>query len=322
MPLTEFELIARYFDRAPGRGDVVVGIGDDGAILAPPPNCEIVSVTDTLVANVHFPDDAAPEDLGHKSLAVNLSDIAAMGANPLWASLALTLPMPDEGWLAGFSAGFFSLAGLHDVSLIGGDVTRGPLTVTVHVIGSVPTGQHLSRHGARINDAIYVTGTLGDACLGLAVTEGWQAPGVSSEQRERLLLRLHRPEPRVALGRRLLTLASSAIDISDGFVADLQHILDNSGVGALIDVTKIPLSPAARACTPERDGLTAALSGGDDYELCFTAPAAQADRIADLATEDGCPITHVGSITERLGLIGCDASGCEAPLEANGYRHF
>ncbi len=322
MALSEFDVITRYFDRDVRRDHVALGIGDDGAILRPPANSDLVSVTDTLVAAVHFPSNAAPDDIGYKSLAVNLSDIAAMGAEPMWSSLALTLPVVEEVWLQRFSAGFFELAAAHDVSLVGGDLSRGPLTVTVHVIGALPTGSALRRDAAQIDDGIYVTGTLGDANIGLALAQEPKDLEISASHRAYLLQRLQRPEPRVAVGRGLLTLASSAIDVSDGLVADLQHILNLSGVGAHIDLPSVPLSQALRAGCGEQTGLLAALHGGDDYELCFTAPTACARAINELAAELDCTVTRIGTIVERPGLVGRDAEGRENVLEADGYRHF
>ncbi|MGB5467180.1 MAG: thiamine-phosphate kinase, partial [Sedimenticolaceae bacterium] len=251
MSVSEFDLIRDYFARATGaRADVLLGIGDDCALLRPPPGLALAVSVDTLVAGRHFLVDADPLHLGHKALAVNLSDLAAMGAQPAWATLALTLPQVDRNWLRAFMDGFAALAATHDVQLVGGDTTRGPLSITVQVHGFVDSLLALRRSGARAGDRIMVSGTVGDAGLALQLMQ--QNPGGGSVD-SRLSRRLDRPTPRVALGRLLVGQASAAIDVSDGLIADLGHICDASGVGARVELARLPLSPAFRAhCPPHQ----------------------------------------------------------------------
>lgn len=335
MSASEFDLIRRYFtEPAGGRADVQLGIGDDAAVLRPPLGMELVAAIDTLVAGVHFPPDTDAESIGHKALAVNLSDLAAMGAEPAWAMLALTLPQADERWLAGFARGFFALARAHNVALIGGDTTRGPLTVSVQIQGFVPPGAAFRRGGARPGDVIYVTGTLGDA--GLALLLG-REPGIGSpDTRAYLRRRLDRPQPRVQEALRLRGLAQAAIDVSDGLLADLGHILEASGVGATLDLAQLPLSPAFRAGL---DALSAAahpvlrqftsglawadlaLSSGDDYELCFTVSPHQRVQM-DALTAAGLPCTCIGAIDAEPGLRCRLADGSPYQPPRCGYDHF
>jgi thiamine-monophosphate kinase len=313
MPISEFDIIARYFTPASvGRDDVLVGVGDDGAVLQVPAGSALVVSTDTLVQDVHFSDDDPPGDIGYKALAVNLSDLAAMAAQPAWASLALTLPRADEGWIADFARGFFDLAEAHAAALVGGDLTRGPLTVTVGVYGFVPAGLSLRRSGARPGDEIFVTGTLGDAALALA--------GLPSPHRAYLETRLRRPTPRVAEGLSVRGLASSGIDISDGLAADLDHLLTQSGCGATVYLERLPLSPALRALDDPDRRRALALAGGDDYELCFTVPPQQRPMLE--SRWRGAPMTSIGRIEASPGLrwICADGSAYHPPRE--GYRHF
>ena len=313
MPNSEFDIIARYFTPASvGRDDVLVGVGDDGAILQVPAGSALVVSTDTLVRDVHFSDDYSPGDIGYKALAVNLSDLAAMAAQPAWASLALTLPRADEGWIADFARGFFDLAEAHGVALVGGDLTRGPLTITVGVYGFAPTDLSLRRSGARPGDEIFVTGTLGDAALALA--------GLPSPHRAYLETRLRRPTPRIAEGLTMRGLASGGIDISDGLAADLAHLLTQSGCGATVYLERLPLSPALRALDDPDRRRTLALAGGDDYELCFTVPPQQRPMLE--SRWRGAPMTSIGRIEASPGLrwICADGSAYHPPRE--GYRHF
>ncbi len=312
----EFSLIDRFFARlTPPRDDVRLGIGDDAALLAMPAGRDLVLATDTLVAGVHFPEGTAAEAIGHKALAVNLSDLAAMGAEPAWATLALTLPAADEDWLAGFAAGFGELAARHGVALVGGDTTRGPRVITVTVAGRVPPGEALTRAGARPGDGIWVTGSLGDAGLALVLLQsGEPVPEV-------LRRRLDRPEPRLAAGRALRGLATATIDVSDGLVADLGHVLDRSGVGARLEVAAVPRSAALREAADGAAASRLALAAGDDYELCFTLPpAAEAEMAGRLAAID-CPVTRIGSIEARPGLRLIAADGTELP-PPGGFDHF
>ncbi|HET7843384.1 MAG TPA: thiamine-phosphate kinase [Xanthomonadales bacterium] len=297
------DLIARATARR--RADVALGIGDDGAVLRVPRGRELVVAVDTLVAGVHFPRDTAPADVGWKSLAVNLSDLAAMGAEPAWATLALTLPEPDAQWVRAFARGFAALAKRHGVALVGGDTTRGPLCVTVQAHGFVPPRRALRRDGARAGDAVFVSGTLGDAAAGLA------HPRVAP-----LRARLDRPTPRVALGLALRGVASAAIDVSDGLAADLGHVLDASGVGAALDVDAMPASNALRGAVADLRALQ--LGGGDDYELCFTVPAKRVDRVARIARDLRTPLTRIGTIERERGLRDADGR----TLARSGYVHF
>ena len=320
MPVSEFDIIRRYFEHhGPTRGDVALGIGDDAALLVPPAGQQLAVSVDTLVAGVHFPVQTAPEAIGHKSLAVNLSDLAAMGAEPSWATLALTLPTADEAWLAAFCAGFFALAREYGVALVGGDTTHGPLSITVQIMGFVPPGQALTRAGAKPGDGVFVTGTLGDAGAGLRVVQGTLT--TSTIIADQFKARLDRPTPRVAAGLALRGLANAAIDISDGLAADLGHILDASGVGAELELAKLPLSDALQHCgLPEPWRLAA--SAGDDYELCFTLPPEkEAEALARLSAL-GCPATRVGTITAEPGLRCRNAEGKVVTLAGTGYDHF
>ena len=320
MPVSEFNLIDRYFaQRGVTRSDVVLGLGDDAALLRVPAGMDLVVAIDTLVAGVHFPIDTDAASIGHKALAVNLSDLAAMGAEPAWATLALTLPETNEQWLDDFSHGLFALAERHNVQLIGGDTTRGPLTITVQAHGFVPAGQALRRAGARPGDLIYVTGTLVDAGLALlALQDEVQLP---IREMTYVFDRLNRPEPRVAVGMALRGIASAAIDVSDGLAADLAHLLDASKVGATIQIERLPLSPVVQTYFHSIGGWTVPLASGDDYELIITvAPARQAEL--ELAcTAQGCPCAWIGSINSRPGLHCLMDDGTEIAAPS-GYQHF
>ena len=327
MSLSEFSIIERYFThRASTRRDVVLGIGDDAAVLDIPQGMQLVAATDTFIADVHFPAATAPAAIGHKSLAVNLSDLAAMGAQPAWATLVLSLPDADADWLEGFSRGFFQLCERYGVQLVGGDTTRGPLAVTVQAMGLVPHGRMLQRGTAKVADHIFVTGTLGDASLGLQLV---QASGrlESAEARE-LVRRLKYPEPRIAFGVALRGIASAAIDISDGLIADLGHILEQSGVGAELRVDRVPTSPAYQCICEQLDirpgtaeAMQGALAGGDDYELCFTVPPFRIEQLEALADLfESC--TQIGVIQEMPGLRCTDSDGRDFRPASLGYQHF
>ncbi|MEW5756673.1 MAG: thiamine-phosphate kinase [Pseudomonadota bacterium] len=319
MARSEFSLIASYFSRlGAARDDVRLGVGDDAAIVTVAAGYELAIAVDTMVSGVHFFPDTDPYLIGYKLLAVNLSDMAAMGAEPNWMTLALTVPQADEHWLEDFSKGLADLALAHGVQLIGGDTTRGPLTLSLQIHGLVPQGTALMRKGAQPGDLIFVTGTLGDAGLGLKIAQG--ALTVSGAERDYLLGRLHRPTPRVELGMALRAVATSAIDVSDGLLADLGHILEASGVGAQIQLEQLPLSNAYRNAQPEVD-YSAALGGGDDYELCFTAPAQQQQNIIERAQKTNTPITCIGTITPAPGII-CRLHGNTYQPKLNGYDHF
>lgn len=313
----EFDLIARIRARVgAGRADVVLGIGDDAAVLAVPAGMHLVVATDTLNASVHFPAETAPADIGWKALAVNLSDLAAMGALPAWCTLSLSMPEGDETWVDAFLDGFLSLAVAYDVALVGGDTTRGPLSVCVTVHGFVEPGRALRRDGANVGDDVWVSGTLGDAAAALL---RWRAGAAMPPA---LRGRLDRPTPRVALGRALAGIATSAIDVSDGLVADLGHVCVASGIGAAIDVDALPASDVLRV---EFDGdLRRELqaTGGDDYEVCFTAPAAARDAIDAVARECGVSVSRIGRIVEGEGVAASTEGGVAWTAHVGGYRHF
>lgn len=308
--ISEFDIIRNYFVRAPRRREVALGIGDDAALVRVPVGQELALTTDTLVAGRHFPLGTAAADIGWKSLAVSLSDLAAMGAQPAWFTLALTLPEPDTAWLKGFSAGLFELADEHGVDLIGGDTTRGPLSITIQAHGLVPEGYALRRSGAQPGDLICVTGTLGDASLALAL---------SSRASDKLRQRLNRPVPRVAAGQVLRNFAHACIDISDGLASDLPHLLQASGVGATVKVDSVPASRPFLAAVSPADRMLHQLSGGDDYELCVCIPL---DVLDPAEQELDCPLTVIGRVTGNPGLAWLDAQGRPLDLVRAGYDHF
>ena len=306
MPVSEFTLIYRYFS-ALGRGEAVeLSVGDDCAILRLGEGERVATSVDTMVAGVHFPDDSFPEDIGFRAVSVAASDLAAMGARPLGMTVALTLPEPDEFWLNAFSQGLAAAVSEYALPLVGGDTTRGPLTITVQVLGALPLAGALLRSGAGVGDGLYVSGTLGDAAGGLAFLRGeWQPEPAAAEF---LLERFNRPRARIELGRVLLGRASAAIDISDGLLADAGHIADASGVRLVIEPALLPLSHAL-CSQPSRDqAILWALTGGDDYELCFTLPA-------EAKAPEGC--TRIGHVTEGQGV------DCGLAIDIpRGYQHF
>ncbi len=304
--MDEFDLIRRYFDRDGDLPGVVTGVGDDGAVLTPNATMQQVQVIDTLVEDVHFPANTTPADIAYRAVAVNLSDIAAMGAVPRWMTLALTLNDSSEQWVAAFASGLFDAADKYKVALVGGDTTSGPIvTVTVTITGEVETGAALLRSGAKKGDGIFVTGTLGDAAAGLELLQ-------RGEPDEFLVQRFLRPAPRIATGRALVGKANSAIDISDGLAGDLKKLLTASGVGGEIDIEKLPLSESLRERFSPDEQQRLALCGGDDYELCFTAARA--------AVKDIPGITAIGSVRESTGLI-CRRNGDIVEVDDSGYRH-
>ncbi len=321
MVVSEFDLIERYFSRrgAP-RTDVACGIGDDAAVLRVPAGRELVTTVDTLVAGVHFDAAIDPQDVGYKVLAVNLSDLAAMGAEPAWATLALTLPSADEQWVAGFAEGLFALAAEYDVALVGGDITRGPLAVSLQLHGLVPEGAALRRSGARPGDRILVTGTLGDAGLALLDAKGPLA--LSPEARAFVHQRLNRPSPRVREGIALRAAAHSAIDISDGLLADLGHVLAASGVGASVYVERLPLSPAAGPVVRDGGRWEIPLSSGDDYELCVSVAAGSAAEVERACAGFDCGCTEIGVIESEPGLRCRFEDGREYVPPGQGWDHF
>ena len=317
---TEFDIIRRHFTRQQvSRKEVLAGIGDDAAVLQLPPDRELLVCIDTLVAGVHFPVATPAAAIGHKALAVNLSDLAAMGAEPAWATLALTLPEPDPVWLDAFARGFFALAGRHGVQLIGGDTTRGPLSITVQAHGFAPPGQALRRVGAQPGDRIYVTGTLGDAGLALRFPEaagGW------------LRARLDYPEPRIEAGCQLRGLASAAIDISDGLLADLGHLLEGDNLGASLQLDELPRSGSFIAAlqgldsTPPGLHYELPLSSGDDYELCFSVPEHHCAGVERRLGELPCGCTAIGTIEAQPGIRCYLQDGSSFQPRGAGYLHF
>jgi thiamine-monophosphate kinase len=313
----EFELIERIRRRAAGRGDVVLGIGDDAALLLPPPGMLLAVATDTLNIDVHFPGETAAADIGWKALAVNLSDLAAMGAQPAWATLSLSLPHADVAWVDAFLDGFLELAARHGLALVGGDTTRGPLSVCVTVHGFVAPEAALRRAGARAGDDVWVTGSLGDAAAALVQ---WRAGGAADAP---LRARLDRPVPRVDAGLGLAAgIASAAIDISDGLLADLGHVCDASGVGAEIDLGALPASVALSSRFDAEARRAVQATGGDDYELCFTAAPAQREAIAALAARSATPMTRVGRIVAGDGVRAMLPDGNAWIPPRAGHVHF
>jgi thiamine-monophosphate kinase len=315
----EFELIARHFTRP--AANAVLGVGDDCALLSVTNGMDLAISTDTMVSGTHFFPDVNPENLGHKALAVNLSDMAAMGALPYWAMLAVTLPHVDHAWLAAFAKGFFDLAQEYNVSLVGGDTTRGPsLVMTVTIMGEVPAGAALRRSGAKVGNDVWVSGNVGDAALAVAHRYGRLVLAESDYQEA--VMRLYEPTPRVALGQALRGLATAAIDVSDGLLADLTHICRLSGVGATIDLHSVPVSAIGAKHIETDAGRNAILAGGDDYELCFTAHPNSRDSIQELEDVLGVPITRVGQIKRGKGVSLLGADGKAVKIDGRGYDHF
>ena len=320
----EFDLIELIRQRtAQSRDDVRLGIGDDGAVLAVPAGQELVVAIDTMVEGVHFLPGTNAADLGWKALAVNLSDLAAMGASPAWALLALTLPRADTAFIEGFVDGFMQLAQPYRLALVGGDTTGGPLCITVAVHGFVPPGQALTRAGARAGDAVLVTGTLGDAVAGLvALRNPPHDEGRRAELRQVLLNRLTRPTPRLSAGMALRGQASACIDISDGLLADLGHICSASGVGAELEAARLPRSSALLELHSEEESLEFALSGGDNYELCFTVPAQRLEQVQSDLSRLGCGVTRIGRIVEGSGVRVRGEDGDWLTPKSQGWDHF
>lgn len=319
--MDEFELIRKFFTRDSDllREDVRVGIGDDAAVCCPPAGQDLVFTTDLLLEGVHFPKGTAARDIGHKALAVNLSDLAAMGATPLWFTLSLSLPEANTSWLADLAAGLFDLADTHNIALVGGDTVRGPLSIGIQATGAVPEDAALLRSGAQAGDAIYVTGSIGDAAAGLMVARDGRS---FSEATDAFFVeRLNRPTPRVEVGQALRGVASAAIDISDGLAADLGHICERSDLGARIIVDDMPLSEAYRDVLAVI-GAEPALTGGDDYELCFTVPVSKEAELAVLVDQLGCPMTRIGEMVAGSALEVVDAAGQAFALHGYGHVHF
>lgn len=317
--MAEFDLIDLIRDRcAIARDDVHLSIGDDAALLAVPAGQLLAVSTDTLIAGVHFPQNTKAFDIGWKSLAVNLSDLAAMGATPAWATLALTLPAADARWVGDFADGFAALAREYKLALVGGDTTQGPLSITVAIHGFVPEGSALLRGSARVGDGVFVTGSLGDAAAGLRCL----ADGNVQIASQALVERLNRPTPRVAQGLVLRGHANACVDVSDGLIADLGHVCTASGVGAEIDADALPASSALLWLFDATARRSFQLAGGDDYELCFTAAASQESQLLGDLARSGCGATRIGRIVAGSGVQVRDAAGAPIEVPRRGWEHF
>jgi thiamine-monophosphate kinase len=318
--ISEFDLIKHHFQRPTRHTEL--GVGDDAALIRAPPGCELVVSTDMLVAGTHFLPDDEPEALGWKALAVSVSDMAAMGAVPKWALLAIALPQPREAFVAAFARGLFACADVFGIDLVGGDTTRGPLNFCVTIVGEVPHGAALRRDGAWPDEDIWISGRPGRAALGLAQARGLTVLGETA--RAECLAALRRPQPRLALGMALRGIASSAIDVSDGLLADLGHILERSGVGAIVDVAEVPRDELDHWCDDAELVRDCLLAGGDDYELIFTAAAERRDDIDRLARRLALPLTRIGSIAdEPAGTLHLrEADGSLSVPARRGYDHF
>ncbi len=317
--MSEFDLINQFFKTSPvQRDDVLLGIGDDCAILSPPPGKSLAVSTDTLISGVHFPESSRAEDIGYKSLAVNLSDLAAMGAEPAWVSLAMSLPEANEKWLCDFMRGFNELAKKYNVALIGGDTTQGALSISVTITGFVDSKESLKRSQAKTGDFIFVTGSIGDAAIGLDIVLNKRQ---SSASLNYCVQRLNRPQPQVKAGRLLSDFSVAAIDISDGLVADLSHICKASKVGASINIEQLPLSASTLDFYNQKPDWQTILSGGDDYELCFTCAEKDISEIKKCMKSNDINITCIGKITAGSN-VKCYLNNELITLNKIGYNHF
>jgi len=323
MPDSEFEIINRYFARkafASASKNIILGIGDDAAVLSTPADKQLVVSIDTLISGVHFPTQTSAADIAWKALAVNLSDLAAMGAEPVWFTLALSLPEVDHDWLAAFSESLAKISSAYHIPLVGGDTTRGALSITIQVAGQVQADRALLRSGARPGDQVFVSGNIGDAALGL---HALQQQFERTEDITYLLERLNRPQPRVEAGQRLTDVASACIDISDGLFADLLHILNASGVGARLQLDHIPLSEAAKHFLSDRPQLLPTVyNRGDDYELCFCVPKEKGAQLDAIEKRLDCRLTHIGEIVAGNELQVFDIEGKLLDLRNDSYDHF
>jgi len=318
--MNEFDVIRRYFSRASTAVGVALGVGDDGAVLVPEAGRDLVVVVDTLVEGVHFPTGMDAADVGFRAVAVNLSDMAAMAARPRWMTLALTLPHADADWLERFANGLYAAAEAAGVALVGGDTTRGEQTViTIQIIGDTGHGQRLARSGAAPGDVVFVSGTLGDAAAGLRLLQT-DSPPDANDDCHYLLKRFARPSARIGLGGALAGVASAAIDVSDGLHADLGRLLSASGVSAVLDTDRVPLSAALQRVFPQ-DASRFALAGGDDYELCFTVPPERAERVTAISSQLGIALTQIGRIEAGDGLRYEGSYSPDAD-ELRGFDHF
>ncbi len=321
VPDSEFEIINRYFSsRASDSENIILGIGDDAAVISTPADKQLVVSVDTLISGVHFPSQTSAADIAWKALAVNLSDLAAMGATPAWFTLALSLPEVDHHWLAVFSDSLAEISSIYRIPLVGGDTTRGALSITIQVAGHVPVGRALLRSGAKVGDQIFVSGNIGDAALGLYVL---QQQSERNEDIDYLLECLNRPQPRIDLGQALTEVASACIDISDGLFADLSHILKASGVGAQLQQDHIPLSEVAKRFLSDKENrLTGIYNRGDDYELCFCVPAEKCSQLYAIEKLSACKLTCIGKIVTGNELQVFDAQGKLVDISHDNYDHF
>ena len=320
--MLEQEIIARYFSQHSAGGDVEIGVGDDAAVVNPPDDSKLVMTVDTLNEGIHFQPGCAPGHLGHKALAVNLSDLAAMGATPLWATLSLSLPDIEHAWLEGFSHGLFSLADRYGMKIIGGDLVRGARSISIQATGYLKSARAMTRAHAKPGDSIYVSGTLGDAALYLELSRSSESRTVPKPDLDYLSLRLNQPQPRVEVGQEIVAFASAAIDLSDGLVLDVQRILQGSGVGARIDLEQIPLSDAMRRQWRDGKDWDRVLAGGEDYELVFTASPEHSGEIDTLRARTGCPITRIGQIVQGDALELFEAGHRYPQPDRPGFDHF
>lgn len=317
--MDEFALIRRFFDRPMQDDSVRLGIGDDAALIEPEPGRELICAVDTIVAGTHYPADLPPFDVGYRSVAINLSDIAAMAGRPRWMTLALTIPNADKGWLSLFAEGFFTAAVEANVSLVGGDTTRGEIAViSVHLLGDVDPGKAIKRSGAKPGDSIFVTGTPGDAAAGLSLLKSGTD---QSSESEYLIGRFVRPTARIAYASSVANIANAAIDLSDGLYADLEKLLLASGTGAIVELSKLPLSAGLLAKFDYDDAVNLALGGGDDYELCFTASQSDDAEVLELAKQHRLSVTRIGKVVTGKG-ISCTRDGAPFEYTDPGYRHF
>ncbi len=321
MPLSEFDLIRRFFsDCGAQRADVVLGVGDDGAVLECPPGSQLVAAIDTLVEEVHFPKGSPARSIGHRALAVNLSDLAAMGAKPAWALLALALPAADEDWLAQFRQGLDALAQQHEVALVGGDTTGGKLCVTVQIMGFVPLGAALTRRGGQPGDEVFVSGTPGDSAAGLMLEQS-RLSVADAGHAQWLLERFRYPTPRVALGLALRGLASACIDVSDGLLGDCGRLAEASGCGVSLDYDSLPVSAALRAAVGEERARELALTGGEDYELCFSVPAAQLEQFVARCPAAQFGWSRIGALRSQRGAV-VQRGASVMQVSHRGFDHF
>lgn len=320
MSLNEFSLIEHYFSAIGGAGGVALGIGDDGALLDIPVGQQLVVSVDTLVAGAHFPEDAPPDAIAHRALRVNLSDLAAMGATPRWFTLALTLPGADMDWLEGFSRALAMDAGQFGCALVGGDTTAGPLSISIQVMGLVPSGQALTRSGARAGDHVFITGTLGEGAAALQLFE--PSVKLATAVSERLQKRFYQPTPRLQEGLNLCGVASAAVDVSDGLLADLGHIAEQSALGAELQLSALPVAPWLKRLADAGTVQDWVLSGGDDYELCFTVPPENLAAIDGMIARGELIASCIGRMTTARGVRCIDGGGRLVQIDRVGYRHF